>query len=374
MSSDGCPHDVVFAGMCCHCGAAAEGEVRPGFITTELKVSSSVLRGLEQGRQGQRRLALILDLDHTLVTASEGKIWHRPGLRPFLQVQEFCDLYVYTQATGHYAQQAVASFDPGGTLQNRIFHRENTPAGLKDLTQIFPSNASWVLVADDREDVWPQEVRDSQVLKVLPYLPFPEDLRQAVDLEGLITGQVQAPATPFKRRRLDSSKAYCAATVRGDQQLKYLAEILRRLHEALQEGEGEESVSTMRAAVQRLRGQTLAGCRLCLTGLRQQAKLRLERCCLLLGAEVAALPEGATHVVAAQRTEKLWRARSQEVAVVHPGWLLRAFVTWQRPCEQKFQVPFKGQLPCFLDIWDEEPRTALDDSRGRDPSLLQWAT
>ena len=26
--------------------------------------------------------------DHTLVTASEGKIWHRPGLRPFLQVQD----------------------------------------------------------------------------------------------------------------------------------------------------------------------------------------------------------------------------------------------------------------------------------------------
>ncbi|CAJ1431714.1 unnamed protein product [Effrenium voratum] len=128
-------------------------------------------------------------------------------------------------------------------------------------------------------------------------------------------------------------------------------------------------VSTMRAAVQRLRGQTLAGCRLCLTGLRQQAKLRLERCCLLLGAEVAALPEGATHVVAAQRTEKLWRTPTNlifraaslpaqrifslpsvsnlsfptelaepggtEVAVVHPGWLLRAFVTWQRPCEQR---------------------------------------
>ena len=37
---------VVFAGMCCHCGAAAEGEVRPGEVRRESSVSCQGARVL----------------------------------------------------------------------------------------------------------------------------------------------------------------------------------------------------------------------------------------------------------------------------------------------------------------------------------------
>ena len=37
---------------------------------------------------------------------------------------------------------------------------------LQDLAQILPNDASHALVVDDREEVWPSAVRESQLLKV----------------------------------------------------------------------------------------------------------------------------------------------------------------------------------------------------------------
>ena len=51
----------------------------------------------------ESKLALILDLDHTLVTldAHSGELRHRPGLQSFLRrAEQLCQLYLYTQATG----------------------------------------------------------------------------------------------------------------------------------------------------------------------------------------------------------------------------------------------------------------------------------
>ena len=156
---DSCAHDVVFAGMCCQChrnvSSLAENMARqrPGFLTTslDLQVSASLLSSLDAAEQlrraSQKKLVLIIDLDHTLVTAdvrdirnaSAGlRVRKRPGVDGFLQgMKDTCDMYVYTQATGAYAQRVLQILDPRSSFFGdppRIFHRGNTPQGLKDLS------------------------------------------------------------------------------------------------------------------------------------------------------------------------------------------------------------------------------------------------
>ncbi|CAK9024968.1 unnamed protein product [Durusdinium trenchii] len=311
MGSDECPHDVVYAGMCGHCGTSVDSSAlcRPGFLTTqELKVSSQVLGSLDRGRQ---RMALILDLDHTLVTTNTetGQLQHRPGLKEFLlHVQETFELYLYTQATGSYAHKVLS---------------------LKDLSQIFPTGRN-VLVVDDREDVWPE--LEGQMLKVVPFLPFAHDLRQGLDLEGLITG-VQSELTPFlKRRRLDDSKAYCpVAAHQHDQQLEFLAKILKRIHEAFKKisVDGEDCDGVSQHVLTYEQYVSLQYCsrklferwpdRFAQRPYKDAAKRSLARCSRLLGATLAHNLGEATHLVAAGT----------------------------------FQIPLKGELPCFLDLWSK---------------------
>ena len=96
---DACAHDVTFAGMCVQCHRIvstapdkAKAMQRPGFLTTavDLQVSASLLSSLDADEQvrraPERKLVLVMDLDHTLVTAdmrsmpSKMKIRKRPGV------------------------------------------------------------------------------------------------------------------------------------------------------------------------------------------------------------------------------------------------------------------------------------------------------
>ncbi|CAE7874613.1 FCP1 [Symbiodinium microadriaticum] len=201
----------VQRGMCVQCHRIvstapdkAKAMQRPGFLTTavDLQVSASLLSSLDADEQvrraSERKLVLVMDLDHTLVTAdmrgmpSKMKIRKRPGVDDFLQVtRDTCEIYVYTQATGAYAQKVLEILDPDRRYFGdppRIFHRENTPQGFKDLSQILPKDATSALIVDDREEVWPVVVRQSQLLK--------GDARQHLDFEGKLTGATAAdPST-----------------------------------------------------------------------------------------------------------------------------------------------------------------------------------
>eukprot|EP00439_Symbiodinium_sp_Y106_P027543 s4762_g3.t1 len=329
--SDGgaCAHDVTFAGMCCQCHrivSTAQEEAkamqRPGFLTTslDLQVSESLLSSLDAAehirRSSKRKLVLVMDLDHTLVTADTRsfpsmKIRKRPGVDDFLQAtRDTCEIYVYTQATGAYAQ--------------------------KDLSQILPKDATSALIVDDREEVWPVVVRESQLLKVIPYLPFQGDARQHLDFEGKLTGATAAdPST---------------ASFPWSEFWLWLAVFSPSAGEDSMGAEGRSVASSLPA----LRSRTLRGCRLCLTGFFRSDLQWPER----LGAKLVTAPENATHVVAARRTEKWFKALSLQqgggLSIVHPGWLLYAAVTWQRPCEEKFPFPKEGSCKSFLDIWGSE--------------------
>lgn len=105
------------------------------------------------------------------------------------------------------------------------------------------------------------------------------------------------------------------------------------------------SLKEITSVVSSLRQEVLKGCalvtlgrrafgrgRIGLSGMTQEAKRHLARCCRALG---ASLEEPLSHLVAVGRTEQFWTwHRAGGVDIVHPGWLLYAYVTWERPCEK----------------------------------------
>jgi len=490
---------------------------RPGLLTAAGGISVSVgeLARIEeaerQRRLGARRLVLVLDIDHTLlqtgtkqqvdalglarpdqhVSALDGFagpqlfIRIRPQLPEFLrQAHELCETYLYTHGTRLYAHAVVEKLDPGGFFFGdppRLFHRENTPHGLKNLSEIFPADKSLVLIVDDRDEVWPWDVRRSHVIKVSPYLFFGNDARTGNSLEGFVDAWqprgglspacrsgphgrevVGSPAT--KRQRvtvgcggqvnstgigdttattfmngttcLDAvASGGRAESARGnggdnlnitgdiedlDTQLPFLLRILRRIHRAtlgpldcsnrhgscvgnmgggdtgnITSGSrqiGTESASVVVAdvnvgataphiamVVPALRGRTLQDCVVCVTGITVQGK-SIQRepiawWCIQLGASIEDnLSSKTTHLVAVRRdTEKYSqalqrRAEGANIHLVHPGWILRAIATWQRPAEDMFAVPPNGDWPYFLDIWSAsgELPLLLSDASAKD--------
>eukprot|EP00927_Polykrikos_kofoidii_P039407 TRINITY_DN33804_c0_g1_i1.p1 TRINITY_DN33804_c0_g1~~TRINITY_DN33804_c0_g1_i1.p1 ORF type:complete len:594 (-),score=60.58 TRINITY_DN33804_c0_g1_i1:303-2063(-) len=231
-----CSHDIVFGGLCAQCFAHVKeddipavagqhGHHRPGLLTASLdvRVSTATLQGIQANERTRRanakRLVLVLDIDHTLlhtgsaqqaaravrrrgagsrsrcsvVTTPNGTRYYvrlRPHLPDFLrQARELCDLYLYTHGTGVYAEGIVREIDPDGRFFGsppRLFTRDNTPLGLKNLREIFPADTSQVLVVDDRDEVWPPDIRNTQLIKVSPYLFFDGDHRRGASLEGCV--------------------------------------------------------------------------------------------------------------------------------------------------------------------------------------------
>mmetsp|Transcript_122663 Transcript_122663/g.381230 ORF Transcript_122663/g.381230 Transcript_122663/m.381230 type:complete len:723 (-) Transcript_122663:17-2185(-) len=405
-----CCHRVAFAGLCVDCGAEVEPEddgsssdststtgfVRPGFVTArpDLRVSSSAVREMEKDTREtlirDERLVLVLDIDHTLLATCEVKpgapelpeaelvgsqvlpllergryrVKLRPGLQQFLRsMHGLFQLYLYTQGTVAYAEAVVQLMDPDATFFGRpprLFARETTPQGLKELTEIFPSDTSIVLVLDDRDEVWPPHVRSAQVVKASPFLAWDNDSRKHISLEGVV-GQCQPPPQSGTRRR--SSEF-------ADFQLEIVQDTLRKIHSAAFEDPpdsddgAEESTPSVPRAVQALRASVLQGCVVCLSGI-VAGNVDFDRHAVpwwlrAFGAEVEQkLGPRTTHVVTARRDTEKYHVAMQRRAegesgrlfVVHPGWVLNAIATWRRPAEASFAVPEAGDWPDFLDIW-----------------------
>jgi FCP1-like phosphatase family protein len=162
------------------------------------------------GLQSVRKLALVLDLDHTLVHATgawpgyaatlgsllgnsssdikriyieEGPgmppkcylVKQRPQLEAFLkEAHTLFQMTIYTAGTRRYAEAVAKLMDPLGIyFAGRIVSRSDIPNdksdGLdKSLQRIFLKDASMVVVMDDREDVW----KGDQVEQLLLVKPF----------------------------------------------------------------------------------------------------------------------------------------------------------------------------------------------------------
>ena len=81
----------------------------------------------------------------------------RPGLPAFLKsLSERYELHVYTMGTRSYADSVCKLVDPDASIfGNRILSRdENGSLVQKSLSRLFPVDTSMVVIIDDRADVW----------------------------------------------------------------------------------------------------------------------------------------------------------------------------------------------------------------------------
>ena len=237
-----CQHPAILNHMCVACGERVT-------VTASSRVSALSLNGGQQLQvtmqeaakvqtsklsdlQRIKKLALILDLDHTLVHATEvmgpptsahaeesvsvlmleegppgmGHIFppakpgqpptnpppaaltnniikhhllcKRPHLDHFLaEAHKICQLTIYTAGTRRYAESVARVIDPTGKLfSGRMVSRSDIPddksSGLeKSLQRLFLGDSSMALIVDDREDVWKGE-QASQLLLVNPFHHF----------------------------------------------------------------------------------------------------------------------------------------------------------------------------------------------------------
>ncbi|SOV08846.1 uncharacterized protein UDID_04690 [Ustilago sp. UG-2017a] len=99
--------------------------------------------------------------------------WHyvklRPGVPEILKkLSEKYQLHVYTMGTRWYANLVCKLIDPDASIfGNRIMSRdENGSLVRKSLDKLFPMDHSMVVIIDDREDVWS---KSPNLLQVVPY-------------------------------------------------------------------------------------------------------------------------------------------------------------------------------------------------------------
>ncbi|PWN47963.1 hypothetical protein IE53DRAFT_320270 [Violaceomyces palustris] len=218
-----CNHPVQIAGMCAVCGKTLDDDaINQASISmmhdhAGVKVSAEEAQRLDSESTShlleQRKLALIVDLDQTIIHATvdptvgewmkdennpnnqalkdvgkfrlgmDGKAindspetenqdgggaaidqrgcWYyikpRPGLQSFLKdLSRKYELHVYTMGTRSYADCVCKLVDPDGSLfATRILSRdENGSLDEKSLSRLFPVDTSMVVIIDDRADVW----------------------------------------------------------------------------------------------------------------------------------------------------------------------------------------------------------------------------
>lgn len=204
-----CPHSVVFKGVCAVCGQEAEpphfaestrqreSRLPVAYNATSLSVTRAEAQSVSFTTAKRlfesNRLSLVLDLDHTLVHASDDfrapevlrhapaasntssvssfdltvssrrssrmYVKLRPNLAEFLErVAARFELHIYTMGTGAYADKVANLMDPDKRFfSGRITSREDFVEGnwnQKNIQRLFPCDDSMVLIVDDREDVW----------------------------------------------------------------------------------------------------------------------------------------------------------------------------------------------------------------------------
>ena len=186
-----------------------------------------------------RKLALVLDLDHTLLHATQDArvrefgwdaacpdvrtiylsletkhrgaaaaaarkkppsphyVKLRPGVEKMLRdLHERYQLYIYTHGTRQYAEAVARVIDPTRAyFQGRIISRTDNPDGMhyKLLSQLFPCDDTMALILDDRTDVWPSDLNN--LIKVKPYYFF-HQMAEVNNAAGasITTGQAAALA------------------------------------------------------------------------------------------------------------------------------------------------------------------------------------
>eukprot|EP00727_Mastigamoeba_balamuthi_P014653 m51a1_g9813 hypothetical protein (447) ;mRNA; r:1857076-1859649 len=345
-----CEHSELWCGTCARCGApVARAQQSAAYVSLWSGLSVSRARACELRSEStrllrtHRKLALVLDLDETLVhTVAERDaaavppgarsfrlgpvgpgefvyvVWPRPRLAAFLQgAAALFELHLYTMGNQPYALKPYALkvceiIDPTSSFfKRRIISKDDNP------------------VLDD-EQLMRRQRRIDDVAELF-------HVKQLIPLMGEESAVVVVD---------DRSDAQAAAPEDRDTALTHMLNKLARVHAEFfrqSEAAGDPDV---REIIRELMRATLRGAHLVFSGLIPMAAAPqsdpLWAMAQRLGAACCtSVTKETTHVVAKYLgTDKTnAAARMGGVHVVSVEWLLEANRSWTRPSEDRFQLP-----------------------------------
>ncbi|KAF4675881.1 RNA polymerase II [Perkinsus chesapeaki] len=423
-----------------------------GYYATEflsadegIRVSAALAASLESSTirtlASSRRLVAVLDIDHTILHVTnkridllfpdvtcynlapnketgrldENKVYQffignrgsrtgtccylklRPGFYTFLEdILPLYELYLYTHGTREYAVRLLKALDPTcryfGSPPRLIARPTQSALTCKMLSKIFPSNHRLAVIVDDRDDVWEPKDNEHSLIKVTPYVFFPDSERLRVSLEGQLNAiiaagsgkRAMAPLAEYHHPADTSSSSAPTPPEEGapprdlrwlemadsDKQLHYVTGMLRNIHARtyaaaqLATSVGDDldpDKLDVRPIIPAIREQTLEGLRVGHSGLvpsnywdsEQHPVIRLLN---RLGATIisdithpAAGSSGGPPidvlVASNMETRKAQQAMAMGVPVVHVWYLLHALATWQRPKFGPFKLSVVESTP-----------------------------
>lgn len=394
-----CPHPALFQNMCVSCGKKIDNsDLEKSDHKSKLSVgghtlflskneAESVQTSKISGLKKIRKLALILDLDNTLLHATHIQpaivtndirrieliddrgicrshwVKLRPHLESFLKTMaSYFQMSIYTAGTRQYAEHVAAILDQDGTyFGKRIVSRTDVPElSGKSLELLFLSDLSMALILDDRQDVWsgPQQ---KHLLPVAPYVYFGnEPLYPTVTpiMSNITSSESEeSTSTQFSPQETDFQLSRCA-TVLKQLHLEYYSQLDSLVHR--QESTtfiSQQHTVCVSKVLRQLRRKVLQNCSLTFTGVIPVGCIRPEThpmwlLALSLGAIVTSdLTSSTTHLITNtnidnSRTIKTNKAMAtKSIWIVHVDWLSKCLWDMERVTEVLYlQAPPPTQL------------------------------
>ncbi|KAG5376236.1 hypothetical protein IGI04_040832 [Brassica rapa subsp. trilocularis] len=358
-----CEHPGTFGNMCFVCGQKVEvtgvsfGYIHKGFKLQQDEVTR--LRDIDmKALQSQRKLCLVLDLDHTLLNStvlrdlkpeeeylkshthslqgdvSGGDIFMlefmhmmtklRPFVHSFLkEASKMFVMYIYTMGDRPYARQMAKLLDPKGEyFGERIISRDDGTVKHQKSLDVVLGQEKAVLILDDTENAWPGQ-KDNLIV-IERYHFFASSCKQF-------------------DHRFQSLSQLKSDESEPEGVLSAVLKVLKQTHSLFFQDGGEDlSSRDVRSLLKQVRKEILKGCKVVFSRVfptKCQAEDHpLWRVAEGLGATCATeVDASVTHVVAMDvGTEKVRWAIREKKFVVHRGWIDAANYLWKKQPEDNF--------------------------------------
>ncbi|KAJ6850354.1 RNA polymerase II C-terminal domain phosphatase-like 4 [Iris pallida] len=365
-SDDICPpHPGSYKGLCTRCGQLVEDDtsrVKLGYVHEDFTLSSSEIEKLRKSNLKDllrdKKLILILDLDHTLLNSAElrevsakvpylleladstkddpnrsifklDRISMLTKLRPFVhtflqEVSSMFELYVYTMAEKAYAHEMVKLLDPEGVYFNsKVISQGDCTVPLQKGLDVVLGDERLVLILDDTEAVWTRHAEN--LITMERYYFFPQRGSNAKSLSE--SGE-------------DERESEGA--------LATILKVLKRAHQMFfdQDHDAKFSSKDVRQVLKMIRREILQGCKIVFSRVMKLDTKASDHPTWKMAQKLGAvcsndLDSSVTHVVSLDKgTHKSHWARQNRRFLVHPRWVEAAYYLWRRPKEdgELFQV------------------------------------
>ncbi|CAN6328397.1 unnamed protein product [Urochloa humidicola] len=360
-----CPHPGYFGGLCFRCGKPQDevdvSAVAFGYIHKGLRLGTSEidrLRGADlKNLLRERKLVLILDLDHTLInstklqdiSSAENELGVRAAalkddpnrsifsldsmqmltkLRPFVlkflkEASNMFEMYIYTMGDKAYAIEIAKLLDPSNVYfpSKVISNSDCTQRHQKGLDVILGAE-SVAVILDDTE----YKHKENLIL-MERYHYFASSCRQ-------FGFGVKSLSESMQDER------------ESDGALATVLDVLKRIHTIFFDTAVETDLSSrdVRQVIKTVRKEVLQGCKLVFSRVfpntSRPQKEMMWKMAEHLGAVCSTdMDSTVTHVVAVDLgTEKARWAVDNKKFLVHPRWIEAANFRWHRQPEEDFPV------------------------------------